>query len=223
MMQSYFLCWKKWSFSILILLIFSCTTKVVADENRPIKIFEKVYFDNSRNREIPVTFFAPNQFQHGAFPVIIFSHGYGFNQPGSNRDYDFLLKSLATQGYFVASVQHELPTDDLLPLEGKPQIVRRSNWERGAQNISFVLQELKSQFPKLNYEKLIISGHSDGGDMSVLFADQYPEKIWKLITLDQRRYPFPLVEKPRIYSIRSSDQPADDGVLPSLEDQKNIK
>jgi len=31
--------------------------------------------------------------------------------------------------------------------------------------------------------------------------------------------PFPRTQHPKIYSLRSSDQPADDGVLPTLEEQ----
>lgn len=44
----------------------------------------------------------------------------------------------------------------------------------------------------------------------------------KLITLDQRRYTFPRTSKPKTYSLRSSDQPADAGVLPTLEEQKTF-
>lgn len=58
--------------------------------------------------------------------------------------------------------------------------------------------------------------------MSVLFVDQHPDLVWKLITLDQRRYPFPHFSKPKIYSLRSSDQPAYEGVLPNLENQKKL-
>jgi hypothetical protein len=42
----------------------------------------------------------------------------------------------------------------------------------------------------------------------------------KIISLDNRRLAFPRTSQPKIYSLRSSDQPADDGVLPSAEDQK---
>ncbi|MBB5621242.1 hypothetical protein HDE69_002295 [Pedobacter cryoconitis] len=47
--------------------------------------------------------------------------------------------------------------------------------------------------------------------MSMLFATQHPELVDKVISLDNRRMPFPRVSKPRIYSLRSSDQPADEG------------
>ena len=33
----------------------------------------------------------------------------------------------------------------------------------------------------------------------------------------------PITKQPRIYSLRSSDQPADQGVLPTVTDQKTFK
>lgn len=177
------------------------------------------YFDPARERKIPVALYATKNVMNKKKPVLIFSHGYGRNTPDSNLDYKYLLENLAQDGFFVVSIQHELPTDDLVPLEGKPQIVRRPNWDRGAENIDFVLKELKKNNPGLNFDKVVIAGHSNGGDMSVLFTEKYPELVWKLITLDQRRYAFPLLSQPKIYSLRSSDQPADVGVIPTAEDQ----
>ena len=59
----------------------------------------------------------------------------------------------------------------------------------------------------------------------MLIASEYPQFAKTVITLDNRRVPFPRSKQPKIFSIRSSDQPADTGVLPSKEDQKkyNIK
>jgi hypothetical protein len=55
-----------------------------------------------------------------------------------------------------------------------------------------------------------------------LFAEKHPEITHKVITLDNRRMPIPRVEKPTFYSMRSSDQPADEGVLPSPEEQEKL-
>ena len=214
---------KKVLFFSLFLLLFSCKTKrnsTIENVYHPNKSID--YFDASRNRKVPVAFYYKKSLTFTKMPVVIFSHGYGMNNPYSNLDYNYLLANLAQQGYFVASIQHELPTDDLVPLEGKPQVVRRPNWDRGAENILFVLNKMKKFFTNLNYQKVIIAGHSNGGDMSVLFVDQHPDLVWKLITLDQRRYPFPNLSKPKIYSMRSSDQPADEGVLPTLEEQRKL-
>ena len=47
------------------------------------------------------------------------------------------------------------------------------------------------------------------------FAQKFPNLVSKIITLDNRRMPLPRTMHPRVYSLRSSDQPADDGVLPT--------
>ncbi|MFN8347819.1 MAG: alpha/beta hydrolase [Spirosomataceae bacterium] len=179
------------------------------------------FYDVVRKRVIPVAVYIPETAkQASGRPVVIFSHGYGDNKGGDNVAYSYLTEFLATQGYFVASVQHELPTDELLPTTGKPQEVRRPNWERGVRNILFVLNELKQREPLLNYKRLTLIGHSNGGDMSILFAHLYPQYVNKIITLDNRRMPFPRGKKPRIYSLRSTDQSADEGVLPTPDEQK---
>ncbi len=118
------------------------------------------------------------------------------------------------------SIQHELPTDDLIPMQGIPQIVRRPFWERGSENILFVINELKKTNPELDFKHITLIGHSNGGDMSVLFGHKYPKLVDKIISLDNRRMALPRTQQPRIYTLRSSDQPADEGVLPTLEEQK---
>lgn len=210
------------SFFALIFLT-SCATKSNDHLILPTVSPQKVtYFDTTRNREIPLAIYAAKNSEIKKLPVVIFSHGYGRNTPDSYLGYQYLLENLAQKGYFVVSIQHELATDDFLPLEGNPQILRRTNWERGSQNILFVLQQLRSNYPNLDYRKVSIAGHSNGGDMSVLFTEQYPDLVWKLITLDQRRYTFPRTSKPKTYSLRSSDQPADEGVLPTLKEQETF-
>ncbi len=177
-------------------------------------------FDSTRKRSIPVAFYLPvpdkkieNQ------KIVIFSHGYYANQGGSNRACSYLTSFLASKGYFVASIQHELPTDDLIPSQGIPQVVRRPFWDRGVKNILFVLSELKKTHPELDYKHLILIGHSNGGDMSMLFGQENPSLVDKIISLDNRRVAFPRTSQPRIYSLRSSDHVADEGVLPTTEEQ----
>lgn len=181
-------------------------------------------YDLVRQREIPVAIYTPktdkklkNQ------KVIIFSHGYGQNKGGDYLAYSYLTAFLASKGYFVASIQHELPTDSLLPLTGNPQIVRRPFWERGADNIFFVINEFKKTNPELDYNHMTLIGHSNGGDMTALFPQKYPNIVKKVMTLDNRRMPLPRTQNPKIYSLRSSDQPADEGVLPTEKEIKKYK
>ena len=180
-------------------------------------------FDQSRSREVPIALFKPKHYTNrDPQQVVVFSHGYGQNKANSYLAYSYLTKFLASKGYFVASIQHELKTDSLIPSTGIPQIVRRSFWDRGADNIFFVLNELKKSNPSLDFKHITLIGHSNGADMTALFAQKYPNVVTKIITLDNRRMALPRAAQPTVYSLRSSDQPADDGVLPTHEEQKRF-
>lgn len=180
------------------------------------------FYDNARKRQIPVAYYHPSPQKTPVKnqQLVILNHGYGANAPGSYLEYSYIAEDLARLGYFVVSIQHELPTDGLIPDAGKPQIVRRPFWERGAENIRFVIQELQKKYPQLDYKHITLIGHSNGGDMSMLFAHKYPDKVYKVISLDNRRMALPRVKTPKIYTLRSNDHPADEGVLPNDEEQK---
>lgn len=179
-------------------------------------------FDSSRNRLIPTAFYIPDKAgKH--LPVIVLSHGYGRNQPGSNKAYSYLANALAAQGYLVISIQHELPGDPLIAMTGRLLETRMPDWERGVDNIIFTLRQLALQRPGPDYTHPILIGHSNGGDMSMLFAHRYPDIPKSVITLDNRRMPLPRVRKPRISSLRSSDQEADSMVIPTAAEQKKYR
>jgi pimeloyl-ACP methyl ester carboxylesterase len=179
-------------------------------------------FDKSRQREIPIAIYK-TQAKVNNQKIVIFSHGYGQNKGKSYLTYSYLTEFLASKGYFVISIQHELPSDSLLPLTGIPQIVRRPFWERGADNILYVINQFKITNPQLNFTNITLIGHSNGGDMVALFSQKYPNIVRRIITLDNRRMALPRTSNPRVYSLRSSDQPADEGVLPSIEEQNAFK
>lgn len=181
--------------------------------------------DKSRNREIPVRLYSSgstiktSKTKKSKLKLAIISHGYG----GKNTDYSFIAKTLVAHGYLVASIQHELSTDEPMPSTGNLFEARKPFWERGVQNILFVIQELKGTKPNLDFKNLLLVGHSNGGDMSMLFAEEHPKLARKIISLDNRRMPFPKTKYPRILSIRSSDQIADAGVLPTQAEQEKFK
>jgi pimeloyl-ACP methyl ester carboxylesterase len=56
-----------------------------------------------------------------------------------------------------------------------------------------------------------------GGDITMYFAKQYPDRVKKLVTLDNLRVPFVTSGKFKILSFRSKDPQfkADPGVVPS--------
>ncbi len=201
------------------LLLVSCSTNRKASINKTC-VFESYtlsWLDQSRDRAIPVAIYKP---QTDISRIVILSHGYGQNRGGDYLKYSYLTEFLASKGCFVVSIQHELPTDSLMPTTGVPQIVRRPFWERGADNIMFVINELKKSNPELDFRHITLIGHSNGGDMSALFPQKYPGIVHKIITLDNRRMALPRTTSPRVYSLRSSDQSADQGVLPTDEEQR---
>lgn len=202
------------------LLIFSSTwasntNSLVDSTDVTIRTDSLKLFDTLRSRLIPVALYMP-QTVIAPLKLAVLSHGY----EGSNKAYSFIAHNLVAHGYLVASIQHELPTDEPLPLTGKPYEVRMPNWQRGSENIHFVIKALKKQRPDLDATHVLLIGHSNGGDMTMLFAQQYPTLVSQVISLDNRRMPLPRVRTPRILSIRSSDQVADKGVLPTVEEQR---
>ena len=219
---------SKYPYLILILLglLTSCfsnknvQTAQVKDKKANFKLDTSNLFDKSRNRVIPIAIYTPKYKVNKQ--VVIMSHGYGQNKGGDYLAYSYLTENLADKGYFVVSIQHELPTDSLIPTSGIPQIVRRPFWDRGADNILFVIQSLKQLYSELDFKRITLIGHSNGGDMTALFPQKYPNIVSKIITLDNRRMALPRTIIPKVYSLRSSDQPADQEVLPTNEEQKKF-
>lgn len=176
-------------------------------------------FDSARSRAIPVVLYRHREGgSKTRLKAAIISHGYG----GRHTDYSFIARNLVAHGYFVASIQHELPTDAPMPLVGQPQLVRRPNWERGVQNILFVRQALHRRYPRVDFDRLLLVGHSNGGDVSMLFAQEHPRLVRRVVSLDNRRMPFPRARRPRVLSLRSSDQVADSGVVHTPAEQRRF-
>lgn len=180
-------------------------------------------YDQNRQRVIPIAIYKPTPDKTRKQKVVIFSHGYGQNKGGDYLAYSYLTEFLASKGFFVVSIQHELATDSLLPSTGNPQVVRRPFWERGADNVFFVINELKKTNPELDYGQITLIGHSNGGDMTALFPLKYPTVAEKIITLDNRRMALPKTKNLSVYSLRSSDQPADEGVLPTEKEAQKFR
>ena len=181
-------------------------------------------FDAARNRPVPVdiTVRRNAECKAGAgittLPIAIVSHG----NTVKNTEYSFLANVLATRGYLVASIQHDLPGDaPLMTEEGSLFVGRLGVYERGEQNILFAIGQLKKIEPNADYDRLTLVGHSNGGDISMFFAQQHPELVQKLVTLDNLRVPM-LRSGPKILSFRSKDPvfKADPGVIPDDKDAK---
>lgn len=178
---------------------------------------ERVY-DESRDRYIPIEVSHPNLKEHcnetQQCSVALLSAGYGV----SHTKYTFLSKQLNQLGYMVVAIGHELENDPPLSVSGNLYETRSENWMRGAETLDFIKHSLASTYQNYNFNDLLLIGHSNGGDISSWLANAGKDYIDTVITLDHRRVPLPRNKNINVLSIRGSDYPADEGVLPSSEE-----
>lgn len=186
----------------------------------PLQITAFELVDSSRHRRIPVVTYsaAPTGHPPREQKLALLNHGYG----GQNTAYQFVARNLVAHGYYVVSIQQDLPTDAPMPLTGNIYQTRYPFWERGVQTMLFTRQAIYQRNPTLKRRHLLLVGHSNGGDMVMLFAQEHPGLVEKIISLDNRRVPFPRQRRPRVLSLRSSDQVADPGVVPTLAEQARL-
>ena len=168
----------------LVLCAFIIASNAYALESKMLDMFDK-----TRGRNVPVVIYQEETINK---PVVIISHGYG----AKNTEYSFIANALAANGYFVVSIQHDLEADKALPTTGNLFDRRKPLWERDVQNILFVMNELQKIEPQLDLNKVILIGHSNGGDMSMMLAQTHPKMVLKVISLDSRRYPLPVWKRP---------------------------
>jgi len=176
--------------------------------------------DKSRDREIPTIVYLPatgdNCSPDNLCKVAMLSSGYGI----LNTEYSFIAVTLNRMGFLVAAVQHELPNDPELSSTQPYITTRMSNWSRGVENLRVAREQLKLQYAEYNWNRLLLIGHSNGGDISSLYARDNEQLVSNLVTIDHRRMPLPLNRSTKVLSIRGSDFEADLGVLPSALDQE---
>src|SRR5437879_7054362 len=177
-------------------------------------------FDPARQRPISVEVAVRRDYETKAnlglwkLPLAIISNGNTVKA----TEYSFLANVFAARGYFVASIQPDLPSDPpLMPQVGQQYVGRREVYIRCEANILFTLGELKSRQENADYDHITLVGHSNGGDVSMYVARQHPELVSKVITLDNLRVPFVLSDNMKILSFRSKDPnfKTDPGVLPA--------
>jgi hypothetical protein len=182
------------------------------------------FFDTARSRPVSVeiTVLRDSEMRADAglitLPVAILSQG----NTVKNTEYSFLADVLAARGYLVASIQHDLPTDvPLVTQSGALYVGRLPAYERSEQNIFFAINELKKIQPHADYGSLTMIGHSNGGDISMFFAQEHPELVRMIVTLDNLRVPCLMSGKTKILLFRSNDWKPDPGVVPSDIQSRN--
>src|ERR1700758_1163060 len=149
-------------------------------------------------------------------PVAIINHG----NTVKFTEYSFLANLFAARGYLVVSIQHDLPTDaPMVTKVGELYVGRQPQYERDIANIRFAVDEMRQVQANADYDHLTMVGHSMGADVSLYFARMYPDKIKKVVTLDNLRVPFMTDGKFKILSFRSHDPvfKPDPGVIPDEE------
>lgn len=182
--------------------------------------FRICLFDTSRNRVVPVTVYLPQKIDSSTKPVV-FNHGYDGNKNSrSNETYSYLTRFLSQKGFYVISIQHELAADPPLAMEGDLAVTRMPNWKRGEENILFTIRTFEKRLPGIRWDRLILIGHSNGGDMAMLCATEHPGMFYKVISLDHRRMPVPRTPSPRLFTIRGCDYDADPEVLPTPQEKR---
>ena len=153
-------------------------------------------------------------------PVAVLNHG----NTVKHTEYSFLANVFAWRGYLAISPQHDLPTDPpMVTKVGELYVGRLPQIQRGVANIHFAIHEMKKIQPNADYERVTMVGHSMGGDITMYFAEQYPDEIKKVVTLDNLRVPFLTEGKFKILSFRSKDPQfkTDPDVIPSEEQREN--
>jgi pimeloyl-ACP methyl ester carboxylesterase len=183
-----------------------CRFACMYAEDHSVLVDEIIFYDHNRERSIPVQIYKPIS-ESSYLPLVVINHGYGVR----NTEYTFIAEPLCQQGYWVICIQHDLPGDPELPRTGNIYERRKPIWERGVQNILFAISELAKDF---NQPKIILIGHSNGGDISMLFTSIHPELVEKAVSLDSLRMPFPNENSIPILSLRANDTEADAGVIP---------
>lgn len=172
--------------------------------------------DSSGKRIIPIKEYWDPSVGIAGKKLVIINPGYG----GKSTDFDYTARMLVKESYFVVTIQHDLLTDDSLTGIGDIYKLRKSLWERGIKNIFVVDNEMRARHPKLNFKHTVLLGHANGGDIAMFMAKEYPLYAKTIITLDNLYVPFPKSDHIKVFSIRSGDQAADPGVLPTAEEQK---
>jgi len=181
-------------------------------------------YDSARQRPVEVDIAMRRDVEMRAdagmttMPVVIINHGntVRFNE------YSFLSNFFAGKGYLAICIQHDLASDaPLVTKKGEPYVGREPIYKRGMANILFAIHEVAKREPHADYKRLILVGHSNGGDIAMYFAEKHPDMVADVITLDNLRVP--LQGAFRILTFRSKDpefQP-DAGVVPQ-GDSKDV-
>jgi pimeloyl-ACP methyl ester carboxylesterase len=98
---------------------------------------------------------------------------------------------------------------------------RRHLYIRGEANILFALAQLEQQNLPLHLDNLILSGHSNGGDIAKYFVNQHPELVRSLILFDARRARLRPISPLPVLMFEADDTTTDVGVIAEPVQENN--
>ncbi|MGS0496478.1 alpha/beta hydrolase [Pseudoalteromonas sp. S1727] len=191
--------------SLVVFVLFSLSTLSYANN--------EVIVDKNRDRAIAINIALPSNglscSEQNKCPVVFINAGYGI----SHTDYQFAADIFTSRGYLTIAVAHELKGDPALDPNQPYMATRMENWHRGVVTLKFLVNELNVRYPAYDFSQLTLFGHSNGGDISALYAAIYPNEVSAVITLDHRRMLLPRNKNILVLTLRGSDYPADADVL----------
>lgn len=189
---------------VLIVLLLSMSTPHAWAETLSVVLHDAV-----RDRVMPLRISGPlpSSCAHRC-SVVLFGTGYR----AMPAEYAWLLDGLAQRGHMVVALQHDLPDDPPMPQTGSAVRDRGPHWARGSDSLRAVLAQLSARWPQHDLRRVVLIGHSNGGDIAATFARDHRHQVRALVTLDHRRVPVP--HGVPLLTLRSIDQLPDPGVLP---------
>lgn len=181
------------------------------------------FFDYDRNLPINISFYFQADLPSTLDlikPLVVINGDYGLK----NDKYSFIANALANNGYNVISIQQDLKGHFpiLRPKKGDIFHFRKPFWQVGVDNILFIISELRRKYLFLNLDQIILIGDSNGGDISMMYAEKYPEEIAKIISLNSLYYPFSTKDKIPILALKSSEIITDYDIIPESENIKIV-
>jgi len=131
-----------------------------------VRVERESWHDAARNRDVPVTMYAPAGVERA--PVVVFSHGIG-----EDRDsYEYLGRALAARGYLAVHVTHA-GTDKATLRRGYLALYRatkeKENWVNRPLDVRFVLDQLRGR-PGADLDRVAAAGHSAGAFTALALA-----------------------------------------------------
>jgi pimeloyl-ACP methyl ester carboxylesterase len=176
-------------------------------------------FDNYQNARWNIALGAEVDPVQPSYPVLIFSHGYGF----SAESYSALSAELASKGYIVVSINHTYganPSDfgnnDLVWAKPLPSDSTGAYLPVWSDDQMFVIDQLSLIngdpdslfFNKLDLSNLGVFGHSYGGAASYYTASREP-RIKAVIDIDGTIFDFEdrYIDQPFAFILSKNHQP----------------